>query len=705
MKRPTLLAAVLAVLLLPIVSATGPAEALPPSYQQGAPGIGDPYFPLDGNGGYDVGAYDLELGYDPDTDVLTGLATIDLRAKRNLSRFNFDLDGLTVHSVTVDGVAATFQRGNGELRITPSGGIAHGERVQVVVDYSGIPQPLPAIDGGGGWLPTDDGVLVAGEPHVAAVWFPANDHPRDKARFRFEVTVPDGLEVVANGALVSQESDAGLSTWVWNAPAPMAPYLATVDIGEFDLTEYSDPRGRPGGIDYVDAVDTDLLTPVAPHTGTRFAFSQAAPEGATFKRLRRTIAVPGGGATLSFWVNRQTETNWDFVAVEARTDGETDYTTLPDLNGHTSDDTGDSCPYWLGLHPRLTRYQAPSGGGCTPAGTTGVWNAVSGSSDGWEQWSVDLADFAGSTAEVSISYISDDTVQGPGVAVDDIEVSTGEGTTSFETDGDELDGWQVPGAPPGSDTNVNDWITGTAADGPTPAGVVAQTALARQPEMLSFLSTRFGPYPFADGGGIVDDFTGLGFALENQTRPIYPPEIFGDPIGAESTIVHELAHQWYGDRVAVSAWQHIWLNEGFATYAEWLWAQREGLATAQEIFDFYYSTPAGDPLWHLRVGDPGPRHLFDAPVYLRGGMTLHALRLEVGNADFFTIMRRWAAAPVGRPTTTHNFQALAERVSGRQLDTLFHEWLFTTHKPALTEAGAEASGPAVAPSRRPDTRR
>ena len=404
-------------------------------------------------------------------------------------------------------------------------------------------------------------------------------------------------------------------------------------------------------------------------------------------------------------MNRQTETNWDFVAVEARTDGQTDYTTLPDINGHTSDDTGDSCPYWLGLHPRLTRYQAPSGGGCTPAGTTGVWNAASGSSDGWEQWSVDLADFAGSTAEVSISYISDDTVQGPGVAVDDIEVSTGEGTTSFETDGDELDGWQVPGAPAGSDTNANDWITGTVDDGPTPAGVVAQNALARQPEMLSFLSTRFGPYPFADGGGIVDDFTGLGFALENQTRPIYPPEIFGDPIGAESTIVHELAHQWYGDRVAVSAWQHIWLNEGFATYAEWLWAQREGLATAQEIFDFYYSTPAGDPLWHLRVGDPGPRHLFDAPVYLRGGMTLHALRLEVGNADFFTIMRRWAAAPVGRPTTTHNFQALAERVSGRQLDTLFHEWLFTTHKPALTEAGAEASGPAVAPSRRPDTRR
>jgi aminopeptidase N len=86
-------------------------------------------------------------------------------------------------------------------------------------------------------------------------------------------------------------------------------------------------------------------------------------------------------------------------------------------------------------------------------------------------------------------------------------------------------------------------------------------------------------------------------------------------------------------------------------------------------------------------------------------MTLHALRLEVGTADFFTIMRRWAAAPAGRPNTTHNFLALAERVSGQQLDTLFHEWLFTAHKPALTEAAAEASGPAVAPYRRPGTRR
>ena len=657
----------------------------------GAPGVGDPYFPMDGNEGYDVSHYGLELSYDPETDVLGGVATIDLVAKHALSRFNLDFDGLTVDSITVDGNPATFLRRNGELKITPSAPFVEGQEAQAVVTYHGVPVALPP-DEGGGVIPTDDGVTVVGQPHVASTWFPANDHPTDTAAFDIAVTVPDGLEAVSNGSLVSHDSADGQTRWVWSAPAPMATYLATINVGEFNLAEYHDDGARPGGIDYVDAIDPDLVNSVAPHTGTQFALSQRGQQ--TYKRLSRTIEVPEGGGSLSFWVNRDTEPSWDFLLVEARTVGQNDWTTLTDANGHTSDDTGFACPFWLQLHPFLTHYQAArANGGCRPTGSTGSWQAVSGTSNGWEQWSVDLGDYAGSTARVAISYVSDDSVQASGVAVDDIEVSTGEGTTSFEDDGDTMDGWTVPGAPASSDANVNDWIIGTADDAPAPLGAIAQASLDRQPEILAFLSSRFGDYPFADSGAIIDDQRNLGFALETQTRPVYAPEFFGDQESGDSVIVHELAHQWFGDRMALTRWKNIWLNEGFASYAEWLWSEHEGLGTAQSIFNNLYSVPEGVGLWELEIGDPGPDALFAGPVYDRGAMTLHALRMEVGSTDFFEILRRWAASPPTRRSTTANFIGLAERVSGQQLDGLFHAWLHTTHKPALTEAAAALVGP------------
>ena len=114
-----------------------------------------------------------------------------------------------------------------------------------------------------------------------------------------------------------------------------------------------------------------------------------------------------------------------------------------------------------------------------------------------------------------------------------------------------------------------------------------------QPEIIKFQPDIFGRYPFSAAGGIVDDVAGLGFALENQTRPIYARGFFTDPLSGDSVVVHELAHQWYGDSLTVANWRDIWLNEGFATYAEWLWSEREDLGTAQEIFDAFYE-------WHPR---------------------------------------------------------------------------------------------------------
>ena len=244
-----------------------------------------------------------------------------------------------------------------------------------------------------------------------------------------------------------------------------------------------------------------------------------------------------------------------------------------------------------------------------------------------------------------------------GVEVDDVRVSTGAGSTSFEDDGDTLDGWTVPGAPEGSAANANDWIVGTSADTPTSTGELADRALERQPDAIAFLSDLFGPYPFVAAGGIVDDKRDLGFALETQTRPVYARDFFENRSGPpnSSVIVHELAHQWAGDYLAVAAWQHIWLNEGFASYTEWLWSEREGEATAQEIFDAVTSIPADDPFWSLTIGDPGPDQLFESPVYDRGAATLHALRLQIGDDDFFRLLRRWVRRHAGGNVTTAQF--------------------------------------------------
>jgi hypothetical protein len=288
----------------------------------------------------------------------------------------------------------------------------------------------------------------------------------------------------------------------------------------------------------------------------------------------------------------------------------------------------------------------------------------------------------------------------PGVFVDDIAVSTGQGTTSFEADGDTLDGWAPGGPPPGSEPNPNTWIVGTVADAPPTTGALAAATLAHEPEIIKFESDVFGPYPFSAVGGIVDDVAGLGFALENQTRPIYAREFFTSPEDGDNVVVHELAHQWYGDSLSVANWRDIWLNEGFATYAEWLWSEREGLGTAQEIFDSYYDgIPADDPFWTLRVADPGPDRLFDEAVYVRGGLTLHALRLQVGDAAFFRILRSWAAVHAGGNVSTAQFVALAERISGQQLDDLFNAWLYTPSKPVL--AGVAAAKAATAGPARP----
>ena len=291
------------------------------------------------------------------------------------------------------------------------------------------------------------------------------------------------------------------------------------------------------------------------------------------------------------------------------------------------------------------------------------------------------------SVEVSLSLASDEFVALSGVYVDDVVGPDG-ASTSFESDSDPLDGWIVSGPPPGSPGNAGDWRTASEAAGPS-TGENAEAALARSPR--SSTSSTTSSAVTRSGRPAASSTTTRGSASPWRTRPdrSTPRAGSANPGNNTGVVVHELAHQWVGDDLALEAWQHIWLNEGFATYMEWLWSEHEGLDTAQEIFDFYAGLPEDDPFWEVTIGDPGAENLFDGAVYDRGGLTLYALRAEIGDEDFLRLLRRWTAQQSGGNVHTDEFIALAERVSGEQLDDFFTTWLFTPEKPAgLGDAAA-----------------
>jgi aminopeptidase N len=222
-------------------------------------------------------------------------------------------------------------------------------------------------------------------------------------------------------------------------------------------------------------------------------------------------------------------------------------------------------------------------------------------------------------------------------------------------------------------------------------GDAAKASVERTGEIIEFLSSKLGPYPFEAQGGVVPA-EGLGYALENQTRPSYSPAFFRR---GQNTyvVVHENGHQWFGDSVSVAKWRNIWLNEGFASYTEWLWSEEKGEGTAQELFDHTYaSIPASDPFWQVLPGDPGADKVFNGAVYDRGALTVHALRNAVGDDAFFQILRTWVSGKQYSNGTIEQFIALAKQISGKPLDELFTKWLFTKGKPAVSAAtGVQAS--------------
>ncbi|MBL1081831.1 M1 family metallopeptidase [Streptomyces actinomycinicus] len=215
----------------------------------------------------------------------------------------------------------------------------------------------------------------------------------------------------------------------------------------------------------------------------------------------------------------------------------------------------------------------------------------------------------------------------------------------------------------------------TAVD-PEQAGASAKV-LAKIPGILDWEETNFGPYPFSSSGAIVDRPKDAGYALETQNRPVFP----GAP--ETSTLVHELAHQWYGNSVTPESWRDMWLNEGFATYAEWLYAEDHGGPSARQTFTEHYEDDDAD-IWAFPPAKPsGAAHISDSPVYVRGAMVLQKIRQKTGDDTFHDIIRGWAASHRHGTVNTAEFTAYVEKAApGLDFSEIWRDWLYGDGRPA-----------------------
>ena len=423
---------------------------------------GETYIPDHGDPSYGVTHYSLGLGYRVDGNHLDGVAVLSCVAHARTTAVTIDLAGLRVSRVLLDGKPARYSHRGSRLRVTAR--LEADQEFELRVKYAGSPGTLKArhLDDAG-WEELTDGVIVAAQPHGAPTWFPCNDRPDNKATYSITLAAPNDYYVAMCGRLTERRRRGSVTAWTWEMSQPMATYLATVQIGRYEV------RDLANGV---------------------------------------VVVAP------------------------------------PDLTGEGYDDS-----------------------------------------------------------------------------------------------------------------------------------------FGAQPAMMEFFESLFGAYPF-DAYTVVVTDDPLEIPLESQSLSTFGRNFASSDWDAVRLVAHELAHQWFGNAVTLTEWKDIWLHEGFACYAEWLWSEESGRDSAAACAELHHEKLAGLDQ-DLLLADPGPDLMFDDRVYKRGALTLHALRTSVGDDDFFAVLRAWVERFGGGNATTADFEAVVEDVVGTSHTALFDAWLRELPLPEL----------------------
>jgi aminopeptidase N len=419
--------------------------------------------------------------------------------------------------------------------------------------------------------------------------------------------------------------------------------IDTIDVERYDLDlVYSVADRLLAGTASLEVIVTDAAAPLTLQLrGPRATAVRVDGAQAQFRQSAGDLVITPAG-TVTDGTHLAVQVDYEGTMGTPKDANGTAYGWIATPDGAQVLSQPDGAPTWYPVHDTLTDKASYDIHVSVPQGLTAVANGeLTGEKDsgGRTTWSWHAA-------EPMTAYLA--------------TVSIGDYTLTTQTG---------PGGLPILNAVDRDLDAQTASD--------ITAALELQPTILDFLVRTWGPYPFSTSGAIVDDDR-LDYALETQTRPIYASYL------DDSTLTHELAHQWFGDSVGIATWQDIWLNEGFATYSEWLWSAEQSWGqSVQASAEDAAARPADDPFWAVTIAAPTRAQLFDRAVYERGALTLHALRELIGDDAFWAVARAWASSNAGGTVTTAEFEGLATQESGTDLTAFFRTWIHSAGKPDL----------------------